>query len=109
MNKGASTISSLNGHVNISLVENCQIISSNFEIPDLESGQAVSSITPIMVRANSVNKDNIFLNLGIDSQDWNYDFAIPIKPLILETDLIGDELSNNTISELSLLINNLTK
>ena len=106
MNKGASTISSLNGHVNISLVENCQIISSNFEIPDLESGQAVSSITPIMVRANSVNKDNIFLNLGIDSQDWNYDFAIPIKPLILETDLIGDELSNNTISELSLLINN---
>lgn len=105
-NKGTSTILSINGYVNIPLVQNCQIISSNFEIPDLDPGQSTLSVTPIVVRPNSANKENILLNIDIDTQDWNYDLAIPIKPLTLIVDLNGDELFNNTISELSLLIKN---
>ena len=105
-NQGTSTITSLNGFIDISSVKNCQIISSNFVIPELVPGEFASSIEPIVIRPNILNEDNIFLNLGISSQAWNYDFAIPIKPLLLITNLNSDAISNNTVSELSLLINN---
>ena len=72
-------------------------ISSNFEIPDLYPGQSTLSVTPIGVRPNSANKENILLNIDIDTQDWNYDLAIPIKPLTLIVDLNGDELFNNNL------------
>ncbi len=105
-NQGNSTILSNNGDVNISSVRNCQIISSNFEIPDLNPGETSSSLSPIVLRPNSKNTDNIFLNIDFDNQDWNYDFVIPIKSLVLITELNGNEIINNTINELSVLINN---
>jgi len=106
MNQGSSAIPSIDGYVNSHLVENCQIISSNFEIPALDPGQSASSNTPIRLRANSTNKENIFINVSIDSHDWNFNCAIPIKPLILITDLNSDELSNDSNTDLSVLINN---
>ena len=104
-NQGNSTILSSNGYVNISSVENFQIISSNFEIPDLNPQETSSSMTPIIVRPNS-NNNNILLNIDIDAQDWNYDFAIPIRPLILSTELNSNEIIDNTISNLSLVVSN---
>ena len=105
-NQGNSTTISMNGQINIPLVENFQVISPNFEIPSLDPGQTSLSTTPLVVRPNSINKDNAYLNINFDPQDWNYDLAIPIKPLILTTELNGSEIINNTISNLSLLINN---
>ena len=105
-NQGNSTILSNNANVNTLLVQNCQIILSNFEIPNLDPQETSSSITPIVVRPNSNNKNNILLNIDIDGQDWNYDFTIPIRSLLLTTELNSNEIINNTISNLSLVVNN---
>jgi len=79
-NIGNST-SSYNGTVNTDNSENCQIISSEFEVPELETGDTASISTPITVRVNSKDSDHIKLNIVDQTEEWSFNFAVPvIKP-----------------------------
>jgi hypothetical protein len=79
-NIGNST-SNYIGTVDTDNSENCQIISSEFEIPELDPGDTASISTPITVRVNSKDSDHIKLNIVDQTAEWIFDFAIPvIKP-----------------------------
>ena len=79
-NIGNST-SNYTGTVDIDNSENYQIISSEFEIPELGPGDTASISTPITVRVNSKDSDHIKLNIVDQTGEWSFNFAIPvIKP-----------------------------
>ena len=79
-NIGNST-SNYTGTVDIDNLENYQIISSEFEIPELGPGDTASISTPITVRVNSKDSDHIKLNIVDQTGEWSFNFAIPvIKP-----------------------------
>ena len=80
------------GDLNPYNTENCQVISFDIAFPAMESGDTVTLSTPITVRVNSKDSDHIKLNITDVTELWDFVFAIPIDPLIIDVDFYDDHL-----------------
>lgn len=89
-NIGSSTIGGYNVYTDPALAENCQIISSMFDIPSLDAGETAAATSPIAIRVNSKDSDHIKLNITDSLMDWSFNFSISIEPLILSIDFYDD-------------------
>jgi len=102
-------IDSFNLIVDVENSENCQIISSGYSVPDLPTGDTITVSDPISVRANNKDSDHIKLHIKDISESWNFEFAIPVDPLIIDVDFYDDYIIGEVLAmPLPLTITNYT-
>jgi len=96
-NVGNST-SSYSGTVNVESSDNCQIISSDIVIPALVNGETVTLSSPITVRSNTKDSDHVKLKIDDVTEDWSFEFVIPVEPLIIDVDFYDDYIIGEIVA-----------
>jgi len=96
LNNSNTSIGTYNAYADQSLAENCQIINEIIDTPALEAGSSGTASSPITVRVNNKNSDQIKINLSDQLMDWSFEFAIPVVKPQFDVSIGPNDLVSNS-------------